>query len=68
MEDELITSKLLYCAAFARLRLKHRGCHTLYEPGELAGADSSRLNKFVAGSKRFVDMRWSFLTVISSAG
>ena len=57
-EGEVETSRhfLLHCPAFARLRLKHLGNHTFGGPEDLAETDIGRLNKFVIGTKRFVDM------------
>lgn len=51
---------LLDCPAFVRLRLKHLGCNTLYEPCELAGTDVNRFTKFLVAPRRFIDMRRTF--------
>ena len=57
-KGEVETSRhfLLHCPAFARLRLKHLGNHTFGGPEYLAEMDIGRLNEFVIGTKRFVDL------------
>lgn len=45
---------LFYCRVFVKVRLKHLDCNTFFEPGEQAGVNFRRLNKFVAGSRRFI--------------
>ena len=54
------TCQHFHSPAFRRLRFKHLGSHTFYEPGELSEIYISRLNKFVADSRRFVEMWRSF--------
>lgn len=50
---------------FAKLT-KHLGSHIFGEFGEIAEIDIGCLNKFVTGSKRFVDFRESFRTILRS--
>lgn len=45
---------LLHCPVLVRLRFKHRGSHTFGEVREVV--EIYRLNKFVIGSKYFVDL------------
>ena len=57
-EGEVETSRQfpLHYLAFVRLRLKHLDSLTFGKPEDIAETDISRLNKFVTGAKRFVDL------------
>ena len=56
----------VHCPIFTRLRLKDLGNLTFGEPEDIAETDISRLNKFLIGSKRFVDVQGSYDSVFRS--
>lgn len=55
---------LRHSLAFTKLKLKHLVNYTFGEPWDIADTGISRLNKFVMGLKRFVDLWRSFSSII----